>query len=129
VKAVTNFLYNYNMSGTIARHGGQVQLDESYMPLALNMGKLATAGFLHITEWEIQYCMKKPCSEVQEAKRGGVEYQRQTMLKAATNTLLATLIHNHTDGYLPCQMVLLRMRRYCGDAKEQVHLHPPDTQR
>jgi hypothetical protein len=44
--AATNFLYVFNMSATMARQGGQVQLEQSDMRHALNMAKMAQGRLL-----------------------------------------------------------------------------------
>jgi len=46
------------MSATMARQGGQVQLEQSDIHLALNMAKMAKAGFLCTTIEEMQYLLK-----------------------------------------------------------------------
>jgi len=56
------------MSATMARQGGQVQLEQSDMHLALNMAKMAKERFLHATIEEMQQLIQKPCAEVQEEK-------------------------------------------------------------
>jgi len=52
------------MSTTMARQGGQVQLEQSNMHLALNMGKMAKGGFSHAAIEETQYLMKNPHAKV-----------------------------------------------------------------
>jgi len=56
------------MSATMARQGGQVQLEQSNMCLALNMTKMAYAEFSHTTIEEMQYLIKKSLVEVREEK-------------------------------------------------------------
>jgi len=48
------------MSATMARQGGRVQLDQSYMRLALNMTKMAKGAFSRAAIEEIQQLIKKP---------------------------------------------------------------------
>jgi hypothetical protein len=45
LEAATNFLQVFNMSATMARQGGRVQLEQSNMPLALNMAKMGKEWF------------------------------------------------------------------------------------
>jgi hypothetical protein len=45
VEAAPNFWEVFNMPATMARQGGQVQLKQSDMHLALNMAKMAKGGF------------------------------------------------------------------------------------
>jgi hypothetical protein len=57
------------MSGTMARQGGRVQLEQSDMRLALNMVKMAKGGFSHATIEERQQLFKKPRAKVREEKK------------------------------------------------------------
>ena len=45
LQAVTNFLEVFNMSATVARQGGRIQLEQYDMRLVLNMAKWAKEGF------------------------------------------------------------------------------------
>jgi len=45
LEAATNGLQVFNMSATMARQGGRVQLEQSDMRLPLNMAKMAKEGF------------------------------------------------------------------------------------
>jgi len=45
LEAATNILKVFNMSATMARQGGRVQLEQSDMRLALNMAKMAKGRF------------------------------------------------------------------------------------
>jgi hypothetical protein len=74
-EAATNFLSVFNMSATMARQGGHVQLEQSVMRLALNMAKMAKGGCSCAAIEEIQYVIKKPCAEVREEKKRCVEYR------------------------------------------------------
>jgi hypothetical protein len=56
------------MSATTERQGGQVQLEQSDMRLALNMAKMAKGGFFRATIEETQYHIKKPHAEVRQQK-------------------------------------------------------------
>jgi len=49
LEAATKFLYAFNMSATMARQWGQVQLELSHMRLALNMAKMSKGGFMYAT--------------------------------------------------------------------------------
>jgi len=64
LEASTNVLYVFNMSATMARQGGRVQLEQSNMRLALNMGKMAKEGFSRATIDETKYLTKKPPGKV-----------------------------------------------------------------
>jgi len=54
------------MSATMVRQGGQVQLEQSDMQLALNMAKMAIEEFSRATIEEMQLLMKKPRAKVRE---------------------------------------------------------------
>ena len=66
LEAATYGLQVFNMSATMARQGGQVQLEQSDMRLALNMAKMAKAGFSRAAIEETKYLIKKPRAEVRE---------------------------------------------------------------
>jgi hypothetical protein len=87
----------------MARQGGRVQLEQSDMRLALNMAKMAKKGFLRATIEETKYLIKKPCAEVQEQKKRGVEFAGHNKVKAAIQRHPAMLRQNQTSGCLPCQ--------------------------
>jgi hypothetical protein len=61
------------MSATMARHGGRVQLEQSYICLALNIAKMAKGGFSRATMEETQQLIKQPRAKVQEQEKRGVE--------------------------------------------------------
>jgi len=61
------------MSATMARHGGRVQLAQSYMHLALYMARMAKGGSLRAAIEKAQL-IKNPPTEVHEEKKRGVEF-------------------------------------------------------
>jgi len=87
----------------MARQGGQVQLEQSAMQLALNMAKMAKEGFSHAAIEETQQLIKKPHSEDREEKKRGVVCPWHYKVKAATERDPAMIYQNHIDGCLPCQ--------------------------
>jgi len=91
------------MSATMARQGGQVQLEQSNMRLALNMAKMAKEGFWRAAIKETNYLIKKPRAEVREEKKRGVEFPGHKKVKAAIQRHPAMLCQNQTAGCLPCQ--------------------------
>jgi len=91
------------MSATMARQGGQVQLEQSDMRLALNMANMAKEGFSRGTIDETKYLIETPRAEVREEKKRGVEFPGQKKVKAAIQRHRAMLLHNPTPGSLPCQ--------------------------
>jgi len=60
------------MSATMARQGGQLQLEQSNMRVALNMAKMAKGGYLCTTREETKQTTNKPQAEVWEEKKQGV---------------------------------------------------------
>ena len=107
------------MSVTMARQGGQVQLEQSNMRLALNMAKMAKGGFSRAMIEEMQQRVKKPRAEVQEEKKPGVEFPGHQKVKPPIESHLAIVYKNHTAGCLPCQMVQQRNRRPAGGQKNR----------
>ena len=53
----------------MARKGGQVQLEQSNMRLALNMAKIAKGGFSRTAMEEVQQQIKKTRTNIREEKR------------------------------------------------------------
>jgi len=90
------------MSATMARQGGQVQLEQSDMCQALNMAKMGKEGFLHARIEETNYHIQKPRAEVREEKMRGVEFPGLKMVKAGILGHPAMLHHNQTSTYIPC---------------------------
>jgi len=90
------------MSATMARQGGRVQMEQSDMRLALNMAMMAKEGFLCAAIEETKYLIKKPCAEVREEKKRGVEFPGNKKVMAAIERHPAMLRQYHTSGCLPC---------------------------
>jgi len=59
------------MSVTMARQGGQVQLKQSDMRLALNMAKMAKGGFSCATIELTQYLIKPAWAGLRETTEAG----------------------------------------------------------
>jgi hypothetical protein len=91
------------MLATMARQGGQVQLEQSDMRLALNMAKMAKGGISRAAIEETQQLNKKPRAEVREEKKRGVEFPRHNKVNTAIERHQAMVRENQTDGCLPCQ--------------------------
>jgi hypothetical protein len=91
------------MSATMARQGGQVQLEQSDMRLALNMVKLAKDGFSRTAMEETKYLIKKPHTEVREEKKRSVEFPGHKQVKPGIQRHPAILRYNQTSGCIPCQ--------------------------
>jgi len=90
------------MSATIARQGGRVQLEQSDMCVALNVGKMAKEGCSPALIEVMQFLIENPRTEVQEEKKRGVEFAWHNKVKAAIERHLAMLRQNQTAGCLPC---------------------------
>jgi hypothetical protein len=73
------------------------------MRLALNMAKMAKGVFSHTAIEETQQQINKPCTEVQEEKKRGVEFPWHIKVKAVIEKHPATVHENQTDSFLPCQ--------------------------
>ena len=67
------------MSTTVARLGGREQLEQSDMCLVLKMAK---EGFSCAVIEQTKYLVKKPCTEVREEKKRGVEFPGPKKVKA-----------------------------------------------
>jgi len=82
----------------ITRQEGQVQVEQSDIRLALNMGNITIGAFLRTTIEETQHLIKKPCAVVREEQKSCVEFPGHTMVKSAMDRHPAMILHNHTDG-------------------------------
>jgi hypothetical protein len=91
------------MSATMARPGAQVQLEQSDIHLALNLVKMVKERFSHTAIEETKYLIKKPRTEVQEVKKGIVEFPGNKHVKATIQRHPSMLCYNQTSGCLPCQ--------------------------
>ena len=87
----------------MSRQGGRVQLEQSDMRLALNMGKMGKGGFLHAAVEERQYLIKKPRAEFREETKRGVEFAGHNKVKAAITRHPAMLRQNQAPECVPCQ--------------------------
>ena len=86
----------------MARQGGQVQLEQSNMRLALNKAKMAAEGFLRTAIEETQQLIKNPRAKVREEKKWGVVVPGHNEVKAAMERHPAMVWENQKDGCLPC---------------------------
>jgi len=111
------------MSATRARQGGQVQLEQSNMRLALNMAKMSNGRFSRAAIEDTQQLINKPRAEVREEKKWGVECPCHNMVKAAIERDLAMVRENQTDGSLSCQNGTTKIQRHAGGPNAWVHLH------
>jgi len=91
------------MSATMARQGGQVQLEQSDMSLALNMAKMSKESYLPASLEQTKYLIKKQRAKVQQEKKQGIEFPGHNKVKAAIQRHTAMLRYNQTSSCLPCQ--------------------------
>jgi hypothetical protein len=69
-------LKDFDISATMARQGGWVQLEQSNMRLALNIAKMAKGGFLGATIAEPQHLIEKPHAAIEPMQMWGVVFPR-----------------------------------------------------
>ena len=93
----------FNMSATMARQGGLVQLEQSDMRLALNIAKMAKRVFSRAAIEQTQQLIKKPRAEVRQEKKWGVEFPRHIKVRPAIQRHPAMVRENQTDSCLSCQ--------------------------
>jgi hypothetical protein len=91
------------MSATMARQGGQVQLEQSDMRQALNIANIAKEDFSRTVIKETKYLCKKPHTKVREEKKQGIDSPGNRQVKAEIQRHPAMLHQNHTSSCLPCQ--------------------------
>jgi len=102
----------------MVRQVGWVQLEQSDMRLALNMGKIAKEGFLRVTIEGKQQLIKIPRMEVREGKKWGNEFPGHEKVKAAIERHLAMVYKNQMDCYLPCQNGTAKNPHTCWRCKQ-----------
>jgi hypothetical protein len=76
-------MYVFHISATMSRQGGQVQLEQSDIYLALNMAKMQNAGSSGATIADINYVMKEHSTEVREGKTREVEFPGNRIVKSS----------------------------------------------
>ena len=103
LQASTHFLWVFNISATMARQGGPVQLEQSDMRLAMKVAKMAKEGFSRATLEETPFMIKKPRSEVREEKKWCVECPWHKKVWAAIERHPAMLLQNQMAGCLAFQ--------------------------
>jgi len=119
------------MSATMARQEGQEQLEQSDMPLAWNMARMATGGCLCAVIEETQCLIDEPLAEVREDKTWGVEFSGNAQVKAAMERHPAMVHENQMDGSLPRKDSTAEnpqarwMRKWMGAHPSHPAPHPP----
>jgi len=86
------------MSATMARQGGQEQLEQSFIGLAWNMAKMAKGRILCGTMEETQQQIEKSCTNVQDESKQVVEIPGHYQVKAAMKRHVAMVCENQMDG-------------------------------
>jgi len=118
----------FNMSATMARQGGRVQLEQSDMRVALNMAKMAKEGFSRASMEATNYLIRKARAEVREEKKQGVEFPAHKKVKAVIERHPAMLRQNQTSGCLSCQNGTAKNPQTCWRRKGTC-APPPDQRR
>jgi hypothetical protein len=95
------------MSAAMARKGGGVQVDQSNKRLTMNITKMAQVWYLCTAIEEMQNLINKPCTNVREEEKWGVEFPAYKHVKAAIATHPAMVHNNQTDGCFPCLNVIV----------------------
>jgi len=101
------------MSATMARQGGQVQLEQSNMCLAFNMAKMVKEGCSHASIEETKNLMMNPRAEVHEARKQWAEFPGTREMNAAIERHPALVLDNLTDGYHPRRNCTQHTPRTC----------------
>ena len=89
------------MSGTMARQGGWVQLEQCDMCLAWNIAKMAKGGISCSTMREMHCFIEKPSAGVRNTQKWAVETPGHGDVKVAMERLLAMHRENPMAGCLP----------------------------
>jgi hypothetical protein len=71
------------MSATMAKQGGQVQLEQSDMRLALNMANTSKEGFSRAAIEQTKYFYTNPGAKVREEKKLGVVFPGHNKVEPA----------------------------------------------
>jgi cell division GTPase FtsZ len=90
------------MSATMARQGGQVQLQQSDMSLVMKMAKMATAGFSSTAIEETHHLVKCPRAEVQHEIKQAVEISGHQIVIAVIVRHPGMVWETQTNGCLHC---------------------------
>jgi len=112
----------------MAWRGGQVQLEQCDMRLALSMAKMTKEGFSRAAIEERNILIQTPHSEVWEEKKRGVEFPAPKKVKAAIERHPAMLNQNQVAGWLPSQNGASKKPETLWRRKG-TGAHPPDRRR
>jgi len=114
------------MSATMTRQGGQTQLEQSDMWLALDIDKMAKGGFLRAAIEETQCLFEKPHAELSYKMMRGVLFPGHTGLKAAMENTRQSFGKSKWTADLIATMVQRNIPRHAGGTNFGVHLHQTD---
>ena len=91
------------MSATVARQGGQIQLEQSDMQLVLKMVKTAKGGYSQAAMEKMLFHIPKHHAVVQPEARWGVELPEHRKVKTVIEIQPSMFHETQTPGYLPCK--------------------------
>jgi len=115
------------MSATMARQGGQVQLEQSDMCHTLNMARMANVRLWRAAIEEMRHLINKPHTDVRQEQNRGVEFSRHKTVKVAIETHPELLCQTTwMADFLP-KLALQIIHQYARGAKAPVHIHPTNT--
>jgi len=86
----------------MASQWGRVQLEQSDMRPALEMAKMANEGFSRAAIEEMRPLIRKPCAEVRQETKQGVQYLGHNEVESLIETHPAMFRDNQTDGCVHC---------------------------
>jgi hypothetical protein len=113
VEPATNILEVFNMSATMARQGGRVQLEQSDLGLALNMAKMAKGVFSCSAMEKMQQLLMKPSARVREEMKWGVEFPGYNKVKPAMKRHRAMVSENQMKSCLSSQNGTAKNKQTC----------------
>jgi len=111
------------MSATMARQGGQVQLAQFDMRLALNVAKMAKRGLSCTVIKEMHHLIKKRRAKVREEKTRGVQFPGDKKVKEAIESYPALFMKIEQTSAFLAKMAQQRIGSHTGEAKARVHLN------
>ena len=84
----------------MARQGGHVQLEQADMRIVLNMINAATNGISRAGIEEMKHLIKKPCAEIWQEMRQGMELPSHKSVKVVIEKHPSMIYDNHVPGCL-----------------------------
>jgi len=111
------------MSATMARQGGQVQLEQSDMRLALIMAKMAKGGFLRAGIQETQQLILNLAPKFENRRCGVLCFPGITRGTGQCKDIQQWFVTIKRTAAFLGKIAQQRIHRHAGGAKAQVHLH------